>query len=253
LAGCGRAAVTNPKRTSILDVSVSQEQGKDDHASDLRGPLTIASSMAESLLLEYADGMQGEELGWGCLDEEGLSGIMQLHEAEADFTERTPVIARMNGSNLLEHILAAIEQHVSGKVVRGAPGKPSDRALFLVGHDTNIASVAGLLGLHWIIDGRRDDTPPSGALTFELWRSSKGAQSVRLYYTAQSLHQMRAATPLTLASLPERVSVFVPDCSRPDMSCTLDSFAAAVQGVVDPTYVRMGLPESAATPGSVSR
>lgn len=253
LAGCGSAPATNPKRTSILDVPVAQAEGKGDHAADLHGPLAIASSMAESLLLEYADGKQGEELGWGCLNEKDLGEIMQLHEAEADFGDHVPAIARMNGSNLLEHILAAIEQSASGKAVRGSPSKPGDRVLFLVGHDTNIASVAGLLGLHWIIDGRRDDTPPGGALIFELWRSSNGASTVRLYYTAQTLSQMRAATPLTLANPPERLSLFVPGCGRPDMSCTLDSFAAAVQSVVDPNYVKMGPPDSAATLGSVSR
>lgn len=248
LVGCGHAPVTNPKRTSILDVPVAQGQGKGDHASDLHGPLTMAFSMTESLLLEYANGMKDEQLGWGCLDEKRLNEIMQLHEAETDFTERTPAIARMNGSNLLQHVVDALQQSASGKAIRGAPGKPGDRALFLVGHDTNIANVAGLLDLHWIIDGRRDDTPPGGALIFELWRSSDGAWSVRLYYTAQTLRQMREGTPLTLASPPERMPVFVPGCSRADMSCALDSFAATVRDVIDPAYVRIGPPEQAETP-----
>lgn len=251
LAGCGRAPATNPKRTSILDIPVEQERGSGDHAFDLKGPLTIASSMTESLLLEYADGMKGAELGWGCLNEEGLREIMQLHAAEAELMERTPTIARMNGSNLLKHILDALEQGASGKVVRGAPGKSNDRVLFLVGHDSNIASVAGLLNLHWIIDGRRDDTPPGGALIFELWRSSQGAWSVRLYYTAQTLRQMREVTPLTLASPPERVSVFVPSCSRSDMSCALDSFADTVRGAVDPAYVMVASPETSRNIDSV--
>ena len=33
-----------------------------------------------------------------------------------------------------------------------------DRALFLIGHDTNLSNIAGLLNLTWIFDGRRDDT-----------------------------------------------------------------------------------------------
>jgi len=238
LAGCGRAPVTNAARRSILDVPVAQGAG--DHASELRGPLSVASSMAETLLLEYAEGMKGEELGWGCLDEGKLREIMQLHAAEAEITDRTPAIARMNGSNLLAHILDALEENARGKAVQGAPGKPGDRVLFLVGHDTNIASVAGLLDLHWIIDGRRDDTPPGGALTFELWRSPDGTSAVRLYYTAQTLLEMREATPLSLANPPQRVPVFVPGCGRPDMSCSLDSFATTVRRVVDPAYVRTG-------------
>ena len=248
LAGCGHTPVTNANRASILDVPVAHSS--DGHASELHGPLTVASSIAESLLLEYAEGMKGDQLGWGCVDEEKLREVMQLHAGESSVMERTPAIARMNGSNLLEHIFDAIEQRASGRTIPGAPGKPGDRVLFLVGHDTNIASIAGLLDLHWIIDGRRDDTPPGGALNFELWRSASGVWSIRLYYTAQTLRQMREALSLTPENPPERLPVFIPGCSQPDMSCTVDSFAATVRRVVDPAYVRIGTPQTAAAPGS---
>jgi 4-phytase / acid phosphatase len=156
-----------------------------------------------------------------------------LHEAAADFTERTPAIARVYSENLLEAVVKALEQSASGKPVAGAPGKPGDRVLFLAGHDTNIAAVAGSLGLTWIIDGRRDDTPPGGALVFELWRSSAGGNySVRVFYTAQTLQQMREAQPLTLDSPPARAPVFVPGCGIQDGSCTLEGFAATVRGAI---------------------
>jgi 4-phytase / acid phosphatase len=125
----------------------------------------------------------------------------------------------------------------TAKPLAGAGGKPGDRLLLLVGHDTNIATVAGALNLDWIIDGRRNDTPPGGALIFQLWRSSSGAESVRIYYTAQTLMQMRGAQKLTLANPPLRVPVFVPGCSRADMSCTLDGFAAATQRAINPAFV----------------
>lgn len=232
LAGCGRAPVTNTHRVSIFDQPPAYGSAQASTAK-LHDPLGAASSMAETLLLQYAEGMQGANLGWGCLDETTLREIMQLHTAHADFNERTPFIARIDASNLFQNILGALEQHAAGNPVPGAPGKPGDKVLFLVGHDTNIATVAGLLNLGWIIDGRRDDTPPGGALVFELWRSADALWSLRLFYTAQTLRQMREATPLTLASPPERVPVFVPGCSREDMSCTLDSFANTVR-LVDP-------------------
>jgi 4-phytase/acid phosphatase len=231
LAGCGHATAT--QRTSLFDIPASLASGKGDHPIELKGPLSVASTLSENLLLEYTEGMKPPQLAWGCLDEPTLRNIMQLHAAAADFAQRTPVIARMYASNLLDSILKAMEQSAEAKQVTGAPGKPDDRALFLVGHDTNIASVAGALGLTWIIDGRRDDTPPGSALVFELWRSASGNYSVRVFYTAQTLDQMRDFAVLSLSSPPVRAPVFVPGCGLRDQSCTLGGFSAVLQRAID--------------------
>jgi 4-phytase/acid phosphatase len=235
LAGCGRVPVSNPNRLSIFDAPASG--GKKGHGDELQGPLNLGASMAETLLLEYTEGMKGAELGWGCLKEEQLREIMQLHEAHEEYSDRTLAVAPMQASNLLDHVLLALEQSATGKPVAGAPGKPGDRVLLLAGHDTNIATVAGALQLNWIIDGRANDTPPGGALVFELWQEHDGSNSVRVFYTAQTLDQMREAQKLTPANPPQRVPVFVPGCSQADMSCTLDGFAGVVRHAIEPGFV----------------
>ncbi len=225
LAGCGRVPPQNGTRTSLLDVPSSLASGKGDHPATLRGPLAIASTLSENLLLEYTEGMKGNDLAWGCMDEAALREVMQLHAADADITERTPAIARIYASNLLDQIVMALEQSASGKAIKGAPGKPTDRVLFLVGHDTNIATVAGLLNLTWIEDGRRDDTPPGSALLFELWRSTvDGKYYVKIKFTAQTLDQMRETRPLTLSKPPLTVPVFVPGCSQENFACGIEEF-----------------------------
>ena len=99
--------------------------------------------------------------------------------------------------------------------------------------------MAGALNLSWIIDGRRDDTPPGGALVFELWKDRGSAEySVRTYYTAQTLDQMRNATPLTLESPAERVPVFVPGCSGANQACAWAAFQATMQSAIDPTFTK---------------
>jgi 4-phytase/acid phosphatase len=231
LAGCGKVPVTNPARTSLLDVPAVLQPGKGEHVVDFHGPLGTASTVAENLLLEYTQGMTGTDLGWGCLDEPALREAMALHDAEEDYADRTLAIARMHASNLLDRILKAMEQSSEAKSVTGAPGRPDDRVLFLVGHDTNIATVAGSLGLTWIVDGRRDDTPPGGALVFELWRSGSGNYSVRVFFTAQTLDQMRDLTVLSLSCPPARAPLFVPGCGLRDQSCTLSDFSAAVHRI----------------------
>jgi 4-phytase/acid phosphatase len=236
LAGCGHAPANPGKRTSLFDIPATLTANKGRSRAELRGPLDIASSLSENLLLEYTDGMPAADVGWGCVDGARLRELMELHTAAADYGERTPAIARTLASGLLDRILAAMEQQVTGKPVAGAPGKPGDRVLLLAGHDTNIATVAGTLGLRWILDGRRDDTPPGGALVFELWRSrTSGDFSVRVAYTAQTLEQMRDASILTLRNPPDRVPVFVPACGRPDSSCAWPAFAAAIRDASEST------------------
>jgi 4-phytase/acid phosphatase len=109
--------------------------------------------------------------------------------------------------------------------------------VILVGHDTNIVTLAGALGIDWIADGRVDDSPPGGALVFELWRSPKSGPFVRVAFTAQTLEQMRNSEPLTPANPPAEAPIFVPACSGPDLSCTWDSFSAAMRQATDPAYV----------------
>jgi 4-phytase / acid phosphatase len=214
------------------------QPGKGDHGAEFHGPLATAATLSENLLLEYTQGMSGTELGWGCLDQANLREVMDLHEAEEDYADRTPLAARIHASNLLDEIVKALEQSAAGKAVAGAPGKPDDKILLLVGHDTNIATVAGSLGLDWIIDGRRNDTPPGGALVFELWRATPGGDDrVRVFYTAQSLDQMRSEQPLSLEHPPLIAPLFVPACGRADLSCSLAGFASAVREAINPTFV----------------
>ena len=237
LAGCGHAAPNDKKRMSIFEVPVSLGGGT-NYASGYSGPVSLASTMAENLLLEYTTGMSDENVGWGCVDGATLRALMQLDTAGWEYGYRTPTVAHIYGSNLLDHIKKSLEQSVTGKTVAGALSKPDDRLLIIVGHDTNIVTVAGALGVSWIIDGRVDDTPPGGALMFEVWQPRDGGSPfVRMEYTAQTLEQMRQSQPLTAANPPAVAPIFVPGCSGTDMSCTWEGFAEAVHGAVNPAYV----------------
>jgi len=238
LAGCGTPAARQAKRTSLFDVPAKLVPGSGDKLAELRGPLNTASSLTENFLLEYAQGMDASSVGWGCVDGAKLRSLIDLHTAASDFSQRTSAMARAQASNLLDHIRRAMEQAAGGKAVSGAPGAAGDRALFLVGHDTNLSSIAGLLNLTWIVDGRRDDTPPGGTLIFELWRTrSTGNYFVQTWYATQTLEQMRSASALTLSDPPQRVHLYLPACSQQDLSCSWSSFSESLKQAVDPAYV----------------
>jgi 4-phytase/acid phosphatase len=237
LMGCKPGPTCAGAHASLFDVPSSIGPGKGDHLVDLRGPLGISATMAENLLLEYTGGLDASQVGWGRIDADRLRELMQLHTANAELERRTSVVARAQSSNLLRHILGSMQRAAGAKAVAGALGKPEDRLLLLVGHDTNLSNVSGTLGLSWLIDGRVDDTPPGGALVFELWQHGHD-YSVRTSYMAQTLDQMRSATPLSLASPPERVPVFVPGCGRADGACGWEEFQKVVEASTDSAFVK---------------
>jgi 4-phytase/acid phosphatase len=206
----------------------------------LSGPLSAASTLGETLLLEYANGMQGKDLGWGRLDADTLFRILELHAAYADLTRRTLYLARARGSNLLDHVLRSMEQAASGKAAAGALGPLGTAVLILSGHDANLANLSGMLGLSWRLPGYQpDDTPPGGALIFSLWRQPDTARYlVRAEYLAQTLQQMRSAVPLTMAAPPAKEDVAVAGCeSATEIGCSWDAFARALQRAIDDRFV----------------
>ncbi len=184
----------------------------------MSGPLSLASTLSENLILEYTDGMSPDKLGWGRLSARNLLEVMSLHTAYADLMRRTPYLARTRGSNLLGYIVKAMEQAASGKAE--AP------LLVIAGHDTNLSNLSGMLGLSWLLPGyQADDAPPGGALVFSLWRSA-GRYSVRLQFAAQTLDQMHDGTALSRTHPPAMANVFVPGCSSAaeGYPCSWDDF-----------------------------
>ncbi len=243
LTGCKSGAKCAPVKQWLLDLPAGIDlPGKGDRLTEMTGPLATASTLSQVFLLEYCNGMAGKQLGWGRLDESTVRQMLTLHTAYADLLRRTTYIARIQGSNLLSHMLNAMEQAVARKAVPGALGKPGDRAVIVVGHDTNLSNLSGMLGISWLLEGyQRDDTPPGGALVFELWReATAGRYSVRTYYTAQTLAQMRNALPLSLDAPPPRAPVFLPGCgtAAEGFPCEWGEFRRIMQTAIDPAFVK---------------
>jgi 4-phytase / acid phosphatase len=245
LLGCPRATpCPQPGHEAsklLLSIPATLDSATGDHLAELRGPLSTASTITENFLLEYTNGLPMDQVAWGRVDLATLKDLIGLHTAASDLTRRSSYMATVQASNALAHILETLQQAVTGKEVPGALSKLTDRAVVLTGHDTNLTNIAGMLNLNWIIDGRRDDTPPGGALVFELRQSPDGATyEVSMYYTAQTLEQMRNVTALTLEAPPARANVFVPGCSKAGSGfpCDWKSFKQTVTSVIDPAFAR---------------
>ncbi len=177
----------------------------------LSGPLAEGSSAAEDFLLEYLDDKPLADVAWGRATPAETMRLLALHPLAYTITARPPLIAQATATRLAHRILTAL-------TTSGGPN-----IQILVGHDTNIADLAGLLNLHWSLGGYpADDPPPGGGLVFTLLADSSGHQFVQIAYQVQTPDQIRNLTPLSAAAPPATQSLTIPGC--PAAACPIELF-----------------------------
>jgi 4-phytase / acid phosphatase len=206
----------------------------------MKGPFGLGGTAAEIFLMEAAEGWPKEQVAWGRLtNDAALINLLSIHRLTVDLTQKTVPVARQKGSNMLAQIVATLQD---GHKFPGlaATAEPVRFAL-LVGHDTNISHIEGLLRLSWQIPGfQPNDATPGGALAFELFREiSTGQRYVRLAYYAQTLQQMRQGTALSFNDPLGLQAVELPGCEPyvRDKACPLDRFVEVARAAIDPGCV----------------
>ncbi|CAG4887491.1 histidine-type phosphatase [Paraburkholderia saeva] len=202
----------------------------------LDGPLGIASTVSEVFLLEHAQGFPADQVAWGRIsDAADWHRLLQAHNAQFDLMAKTPYLAQRKGTPLLADVTAALEQNDA------ATHAPAGNRVYVLGaHDTNLANLAGMLQLDWMLPDQPDNTPPGGALVFSRWRDPASATdyvTVELVY--QSLEQLRDQTALSIAVPPGHVSLPVPGCQDPahQNACRLQDFSRVVKQVLAPDCI----------------
>ncbi len=209
----------------------------------MKGPISIGSMASENFLMESAQGMPANQVAWGRLaGDAALRDVLKVHRLQSDLTEKTRSIAQQKGSNMLAQIMTTLQD---GHKFPGAPNIAEPvRFGILLGHDTNILNVAGLLNLSWSIPGLQDnEVAPSSALAFELYKEIRtGQRYVRMTFYSQTLDQMRRATPLNLDNPPGMVAVDLPACSADarEHACPLQRFIEIATAAIDPGCVSIG-------------
>jgi 4-phytase / acid phosphatase len=203
-----------------LDPTASVKDGK----LNWGGPFNVGSTASEIFLLEYANGMPCAKVGWNkvifnkpdCSLGRSFRDMQEIHTAYFQETQRAPYIAAIQGTNLLSEIVRKLEQ-------AQRPNPPAQKLVIFSGHDTIIANIAAMLGLSWKLpDLPENDTPPAGALVFELYKDpQKGAYSVRVRYVYQMLDQLRTKAALAVDHPPKWVDVPIPACKG---DCDLERF-----------------------------
>ncbi|MBZ5609379.1 MAG: hypothetical protein LAP38_14035 [Acidobacteriia bacterium] len=202
------------------------------------GGLTDVIAAIDPFVMEYADGLPAADVGWGQLNAASVNQTFRLYNLLLDLEYRTPYLAGVQSSNLASHIVRSLVQAATGKAMTGALGTPSSKVIALIASNTNLAGLAGLFHLDWLLPGYEADVAaPSGAMVFELRQSqSTGEYIVRASYVAQTLDQLRNQTALTLDAPPASAPVFIPGCSvrNATFDCPLAEFVSLAKRVIDP-------------------
>ncbi len=203
------------------------------------GSIDTASTIAEIFLLEYCEGMSSGNIGWGRLSEDQIIDIAKLHTVDFDLADRTPYLAQTQGSNLLLHIVNTLNQAATGAATAHALGAPGQKLVMLTGHDNQLAAMAGVMRADWALPTFAvDDTPPGGAMVFELRQDPSGNNFVRVYYVAATMDQQHDATPLSLQQPPATAAIFIPNASTGNayFDCPLATFTSVMMASLNTAY-----------------
>ncbi len=231
-----------PKRTLLADVpQPAPPAAPRDHFGELTALTSQLNTIAEAFYLEYVDGMDKKDIGWGRVDEATIDRLMALRAIFLNTVQRTSYTAKAHASNILSHILRSMEQAVSGQAVAGSLGNPGDRELMMLGHDGDMIPLSTLLDVNWTSEGYApNETPPGSAFVFEVWRdAATSKRTVRLWMLSETPRKMREGTAVSLTAPPSRTPLFVPGCSTTaeGFPCDWDAFRRVAEAGINPAFV----------------
>jgi 4-phytase/acid phosphatase len=204
-----------------LEKQASDLEARAHDRPALKGPLNAAATASETFLLEYLENKPMADVGWGQIDRAGIERLLVFTAVKFRFEDRPRYIARAAAAPLANAMLDALNEPQSARI-----------ALF-VGHDTNIADLAGLLDLHWRVPSYPPDTvPPGSVLGFELLSDERSERFVRAFYRSQDMDQLRYLAPLTSERKVHHFYIDIPGCgvAVEPAGCRLDAFAKLVRG-----------------------
>ncbi|MET3723654.1 histidine-type phosphatase [Sphingomonas trueperi] len=200
----------------------SVRASEDGHGIDLKGPIRAASGTAQVLMLQYLEGMPLAQVGWGRATPARLEALGAVHGALFDVFSRPPYMAAFQMAPTVDRITQDLTAVTAPKID------------MLIGHDTNVAALAAVLGVPVKAPGfATNDPSPGGGIAIALIRAPNGRQAVRLWYRSQSATDMRAArdrtvwAPLRLAGCDEGIEH---RCPLPQFLKRLETATAPARG-----------------------
>lgn len=201
------------------------------------GPLRYAGNMAETIRLQYSEGLPLDQVAFGHVhNADDVAALMSLQALRYSLDNDLPEVARHSGSALMGLVTHALQTS------RSTGSDPLGRPLVMFfGHDTNISQLRTMMNFHWQLAGYpHNDIPPAGALVFERYCDrQQNKEMVRVSFQARSLDQWRQLTPLSAVS-PLLISEWrFPGCEETPVGvlCPLNAALERMQAQQDPALM----------------
>lgn len=197
---------------TALETDVKVEAGKEP---GVVGPLRVGTSIADAFILQYYEGTPINQIAWGRIkDEKQLADLVSIKEYYNSVVFGAPVVAKEVSANLV-------------RALAGAFGAQQPKFSFLVGHDSNVASLFAALEVKpYHLPHQLETTPIGGKVVFQRWRDPANNKALlKIEYVYQSSEQIAALAPLNRANPPQRVTLTLNGCPANDKGfCAFEDF-----------------------------
>ncbi|MFU9139186.1 bifunctional glucose-1-phosphatase/inositol phosphatase [Erwinia tasmaniensis] len=216
------------------------ENGKEPGVS---GPLKIGNSLVDAFTLQYYEGLPLDQIAWGQIKTpEQWKELSAIKNAYQDTLFTSPEVARDVAAPLVDYIRSMLVDEDKAS----AP-----KVTLLVGHDSNIASLLTAMDFKpYTLPGQNERTPIGGMIQFQRWHDKKNNQElVKVEYVYQTSDQLRNATPLSLDTPPQRVTLQMNGCTTDANGfCPWDQFTQVLNKAIQGTPMATSAAQLAAAP-----
>jgi len=189
------------------------------------GPIRTGTSIGDAFILQYYEGAPLSKIAWGGIqDNAQFERLVSIKESYNTVLFGSPVIAKEVSARLLSYIdNTLIHYHDKAKIT------------FLVGHDSNVASMFAALKIKpYVLPNQFETTPIGGKVFFERWKdNATGQQFIKIEYKYQSTDQIRNLEELSPTNAPHNVVLEMADCPVNKQGfCPFDTFKTAMSEIL---------------------
>ena len=203
-----------------LPTKIIIEKGKEP---GITGPLRTGTSIADAFILQYYEGAPLQDIAWGKIkNNKQFEQLVAIKEYYNTVLFGSPVIAKQVAANLINYINQTFSENNHTKFT------------FLVGHDSNVASLFAALKIKsYTLADQFETTPIGGKIVFQKWRNNQSGEALmKIEYFYQSTEQIRNLSQLNRSNPPHKVTLAMENCPINTLGfCSFSTFKQIIGNI----------------------